>query len=207
MGQVLHGCATTTEAISRAIHRSQASVRWPAAHHGIKPKTVQEWCHRASAADASMGPKHPRSTTLMPVEEAVVVAFRRHTLLPLDERLYALQPTMPHLTRPTLHWCLQRHGIARLPEAATPRRGRLRAYPIGYFQVDIEVPTEQGRLYLFVVVDRTSKFAFAQLHERATRRVATEFLEALAAAVSYRVHTVLADNCTQFVDDAPVAAW
>jgi hypothetical protein len=46
-------------------------------------------------------------------EEAVVVAFRRHTLLPLDDCLYALQPTIPHLTRSSLYRCLQRHGISR----------------------------------------------------------------------------------------------
>jgi hypothetical protein len=49
-------------------------------------------------------------------EEAIIVAFRRHTLLPLDDCLYALQPTIPHLTRSSLHRCLQRHGISRLPE-------------------------------------------------------------------------------------------
>ncbi len=69
------------------------------------------------------------------------------------------------------------------------------------------VHTEEGRLSLFVAVDRTSKFAFARLHERATRRVAAEFLEALAAAVPYRVHTVLTDNGIQFVDHTPIAAW
>ena len=47
---------------------------------------------------------------------AVIVAFRRHTLLPLDDCLYALQPTIPHLTRSSLHRCLQRHGISRLPD-------------------------------------------------------------------------------------------
>ncbi len=174
MGQVLHGCATTTEAVRRALHASQASVRALARQHGVNPKTVQKWRRRATTADAPMGPKHPRSTALTPAEEAVVVAFRRHTLLPLDDCLYALQPTIPHLTRSTLHRCLQRHGIARLPEAAAPERGRFRAYPIGYFHVDIAdgrpvgVHTEEGRLYLFVAVDRTSTFAFARLHERAT---------------------------------------
>lgn len=49
-------------------------------------------------------------------EEAAVVAFWRHTLLPLDDCLYALQATIPHLTRFSLHRCLQRHGISRLPE-------------------------------------------------------------------------------------------
>ena len=63
--------------------------------------------------------------------------------------------------------------------------------------------TEEGRLYLFVAIDRTSKFAFAQLHERATRRIAADFLHALVAAVPYAIHTVLTDNGTQFVDSTP----
>jgi hypothetical protein len=47
-----------------------------------------------------------------------VVAFRKQTLLSLDDCLYALQETIPHLTRSSLHWCLRRHGISRLPEIA-----------------------------------------------------------------------------------------
>jgi hypothetical protein len=71
--------------------------------------------------------------------------------------------------------------------------------PIGYFHIDIaEVRTEQGKLHLFVAIDRTSKFAFAQLHERATTRIAAEFLRALLQAVPYRVHTVPTDNGQHF---------
>jgi transposase InsO family protein len=176
-----------------------------AGRYGISPTTVQKWRRRDHATDARMGPKAPRSTVLSPEDEAVVVAFRRHTLLPLDDCLYALQPSLPRLTRSSLHRCFQRHGIARLPEAAKPERSRFKAYPIGFFHIDIaEVRTEQGRLYLFVAVDRTSKFAFAQLHERATRRIAADFLHALVAAVPYRIHTALTDNGTQFIDRTPV---
>ena len=67
---------------------------------------------------------------------------------------------------------MQRHGISRLPETEgdKPKRSRLKAYPIGYFHIDIaEVRTEEGRLYLLVAIDRTSKFAFVALHERVTR--------------------------------------
>ena len=164
---------------------------------------MQKWRKRHTVADERMGPKQVRSTVLLIEEEAVIVAFRRHTLLPLDDCLYALQPTIPHLTRSSLHRCLQRHGISRLPDAGgdKPKRSRFKAYPIGFFHIDIaEVHTEEGRLYLFVAIDRTSKFAFAQLHEKATRRIAADFLRALVAAVPYRVHTVLTDNGTQFVD-------
>ena len=134
-------------------------------------------------------------------EEAVIVAFRRYTLLPLDDCLYALQPTIPHLTRSSLHRCLQRHGIGRLPdvEGDKPAKKKFKSYPIGYFHIDIaEVRTEQGKLHLFVAIDRTSKFAFVELHEKATTAVSRDFLLRLIAAVPYKIHTVLTDNGIQF---------
>src|SRR3954471_9414932 len=203
LGQVLHGSATTTEAIRRAIQRSQESLRTVAKRHGINPKTVAKWRKRSFVADLPTGPKQPSSTVLSIEEEAIVVAFRRHTLLPLDGCLYALQATIPHLTRSSLHRCLKRHGISRLPhvENESAEKRKFKAYPIGYFHIDIaEVRTAEGKLYLFVAIDRTSKFAFAELHEKATRRVAGNFLRALAAAVPYKIHTVLTDNGTHFTE-------
>src|SRR3954452_20292518 len=114
MGQVLHGSARTTEAIRRAIQHSEASLRALSKRYGINQKTVAKWKRRTSVADVRTGPKEARSTVLSIEDEAVVVAFRRHTLLPLDDCLYALQATIPHLTRSSLHRCLQRHGISRL---------------------------------------------------------------------------------------------
>src|SRR3546814_981138 len=51
----------------------------------INPKTVQKWRQRSPVEDAPMGPKQRRSTVLSQEEEALIVAFRKHTLLPLDE--------------------------------------------------------------------------------------------------------------------------
>jgi transposase InsO family protein len=201
MGQVLHGSATATHAIRASIQRSKATAKELAERHGINPKTVAKWKKRAFVHDAPMGPKEPRSTVLTVEEEAIAVAFRKHTLLPLDDCLYALQATLPHLTRSSLHRCYQRHGISRLPEVEgdKPARKAFKKYPIGYFHIDIaEVWTEQGKLHLFVAVDRTSKFAFAQLHEKATRAVAAGFLRDLIAAVPYKIHTVLTDNGLHF---------
>jgi hypothetical protein len=81
-------------------------------------------------------------------EEAVIVAFRRYTLLPLDDCLYALQPTIPHLTRSSLHRCLQRHGISRLPdvEGVKPAKKKFKSSPIGFFHIDIaEVRDRTGK--------------------------------------------------------------
>jgi transposase InsO family protein len=136
-------------------------------------------------------------------QEAVIVAFRKHTLLPLDDCLYALQATIPQLTRSSLHRCLERHGISRLPEVEGDKPGRKKfdTYPIGFFHIDLaEVRTAEGKLYLFVAIDRTSKFAFVAVVERADMRAAAAFLQALIAAVPYRIHTVLTDNGIQFAD-------
>ena len=215
MGQVLHGSATTTEAVRRAIQHSQESLRALARRYGINQKTVAKWKKRSSVADLPTGPKDPRSTVLSVEEEAIIVAFRRHTLLPLDDCLYALQPTIPHLTRSSLHRCLQRHGIGRLPdiEGDKPVKKKFKAYPIGFFHIDIaEVRTQEGKLYLYVAIDRTSKFAFVWLVDRANTVTAREFLDALVAAVPYKIEIILTDNGIQFADlpknrSGPTALW
>jgi transposase-like protein len=201
MGQILHGCARTTQVIRQSIQQSQASMSALAREHGINRKTVAKWRHRSTVCDAPMGPKKPRSTVLSPEEEAAIVAFRRHTLLPLDDCLYALQASIPHLTRSSLHRCLQRHGISRLPElrGERPPKRKFKKYPIGYVHIDIaEVATEEGKLYLFVAIDRTSKVAYAELHEEASRATAVDFLRAVVSFFPYQLHTVLTDNGIQF---------
>ena len=78
-------------------------------------------------------------------------------------------------------------------------RRTFKAYPIGYLHIDIaEVRTEQGKLHMFVAIDRTSKFAFVELHEKATTAISAAFLRNLLKAVPYKIHTVLTDNGIQF---------
>jgi hypothetical protein len=96
-----------------------------------------------------MGHRQPRSTVVSQ-EEATVVAFRRHTLLPLDDCLYTLHAILPHLTRSALHRCLKRQGINRLPkvEGDKPAKQKFKQYAIGYFHIDsAEVRTEDQRFH------------------------------------------------------------
>ena len=212
MGQVLHGSATTTEAVRRAIQHSQESLRALAKRYGINQKTVAKWKGRTSVADLPTGPKKPKSTVLTTEEEAVVVAFRRHSLLPLDDCLYALQPTIAHLTRSSLHRCLQRRdGVSRLPQMEGDKEPRrtFKTYPIGFFHVDIaEVQTAQGKLYLFVAIDRTSKFhgGSAPLEAPSAQGQCADRARLLGGpcrrhrALGFRVEIVLTDNGIQFAD-------
>ena len=203
MGQMLHGSARTTEVVRRAIQNSEESLKALSERHGINHKTVSKWRKRDFVHDAPMGPKQPRSTVLSPEEEAMCVALRKHTLLPLDDCLYTLQATIPHLSRSALHRLFQRHGISRLPdvEGDKPAKKKFKKYPIGYFHIDIaEVRTEEGKLYLFVAIDRTSKFTYVELHERQTKMIAAEFLRNLIAAVPYKLTHILTDNGIQFTN-------
>ena len=61
MGQIFHGCATTTEAVRRAIQNSQ---------------TVAKWKQRETVADLPTGPKEAKSTVLSIEEDAIIVAIR-----------------------------------------------------------------------------------------------------------------------------------
>jgi hypothetical protein len=116
VGQILQGRATTTAAIHRAIQNSQASLRELSRRYGINQKTVTKWKKRTCVVGLPTGPTQPKSTVLTIEDEVIIEPFRRYTLLPLDDCLYALQPTIPHLRPSSLHRCQRRHGISRPPE-------------------------------------------------------------------------------------------
>ena len=91
MGQVLHGCARTTEAVRREIQNSEERVKALSERLGLNYKTVLKWKNRDFVHDMPMGPKNPHSTVLTREEEAICIAFRKHSLLPLDDCLFALR--------------------------------------------------------------------------------------------------------------------
>ena len=133
MAEGRHGSARTTPRARAELQAAQAPTRALAARYGLNVKTVAKWRRRTTVTDAPMGPRRPRRTVLTEAEEAIVVEFRRRTLLPLDDVLGCLRGSIPTLTRSALHRCLVRHGISRLParEEQASRRGRFAATAIG----------------------------------------------------------------------------
>jgi len=104
LASVLHGSARTKPRLRGEFQTSKESSRALAARYGLNPKTVAKWRKRTTTADAPMGPRFSKSTVLTPAEEAIVVAFRQKTLLPLDDVLGCLRDTIPHLSRSALRW-------------------------------------------------------------------------------------------------------
>jgi len=86
---------------------------------------------------------------------------------PLEDCLYALKPNIPRLTRSSLHHCLQHHSISRLPEVqetkAPESKKKFKNLSIPStisISVFAEVHRVEGKLYMFVVIDKTSKLVF-----------------------------------------------
>jgi len=171
MGQGLHGSATTAEAVRRAIQHSQASLRTPAKlWHQPEDRRQVEEATDGGSANGSEGPK------------INLVVDRRgggdRRLPPAHTAAAGRLPLRPagHHSAPD---ALDAAPLPAAPRHQPPARGRgrqgrqeeVQALPIGYFHIDIaEVRTEQGRLYLLVAIDRTSEFAFVELHEKATTK-------------------------------------
>ena len=205
MGQVLHGNATTTHAIRKAIQEApeEVSNNALANRYGIHFETVKKWRERDTVEDRPSGLEKPSPKTLTKVEEAACVLFRTTTKLSLDDCLYSLQDEIPQLKRSNLQRVFQNHRISTLPKEEKEKRETkaFKDYPIGYFHVDIaQVNTEEGRLYMFVAIDCPSKYAYVELHDKSTREIAVLFLEHLIEKIPFTVHTVLTDNGSLFTD-------
>ena len=197
MAAGLHGSARTTPRVRAELQASQETTRALAARYGLDPKTVAKWRRRGSTADAPMGPSRPRSSVLSEAEEAIVVEFRRRTLLPMDDVLGCLRETIPRLSRSALHRCLVRHGISRLPrdDERASRCKRFAGTRIGYVHVDVcELRLARGKLFLFLAIDRVSKFVHVAFLDANTKLNGAAFLREVVEVFPYRIHTVLTDN-------------
>jgi hypothetical protein len=69
--QILHGRATTTEAVCRAIQHSQERLRALATRYGGNPKTAFKWRKGSSVSDLPTGPRGPKSSVLSVQEEVL----------------------------------------------------------------------------------------------------------------------------------------
>ena len=131
MGQILHGSAQRRR---RSVERYNIVKR---ARGGacealrLQPEDGRQVKRGPPFPTCRQDPSSPDRPSCQQEEEALVVAFRRHSLLPLDDCLYAPATTLiPQIwTRSSLHRCLQRHEISRLPQVegeASAKRKRSR---------------------------------------------------------------------------------
>jgi transposase-like protein len=200
MGSVLHGNAKTTPRIRAEIQASQESIAALAQRYSVNPKTVLKWRKAGRVTDARSGAIEPKSA-LSQTEQQIIAEFRRTTQLPLDDCYIALKDKMPALTRSNLYRCLKRKGLNTLPKDPTAKREKksFKDYPPGYVHIDItEVRLGKQKYYLFVAIDRCTKYVYAEVHPHMRAVEAAAFLENLIDDCPFNITKILTDNGAQF---------
>jgi len=204
----LHKQATTTPKIRAAIQASAEPAWMVAERYGISEQTVWKWRKRDSVHDRSHT-AHRLQSTLTPAQEAVAVSLRRTLLLPLDDLLSVVREFLnPNVSRSGLDRCLRRHGVGNLralkPKAPTPAHKPFKAYEPGYLHVDVkylpQMADESRRRYLFVAIDRATRWVFVRIYPAKTAANARRFLRDLERAAPMRITRVLTDNGKEFTD-------
>jgi transposase InsO family protein len=204
----LHKQATTTPKVRAAIQASDEPAAVLADRFGTTEQTIYKWRHRDSVEDRSHTP-HRLQTTLTPAQEAVAVALRKTLLVSLDDLLAVVREFLnPNTSRSGLDRCLRRHGVGNLralkANASKPKHSAFKAYEPGYIHIDVkylpQMVDETSRRYLFVAIDRATRWVFIRVFKSKTAANARRFLRDLERACPIRIRTVLTDNGKEFTD-------
>ncbi|ANX03372.1 IS481 family transposase [Immundisolibacter cernigliae] len=204
----LHKQARTTPHVRAQIAASDEPVAVLARRFGVTEPTIYKWKRRPDVYDRPHT-AHRLQTTLTPGQEAIVVYLRRALLLPLDDLLAVTREFLcPDVSRSGLDRCLRRHGVGNLralrpaPDKAVSKT--FKTYVPGFVHVDVkylpQMADEDRRRFLFVAIDRATRWVYVALKADKSARSARAFLSALATACPVRITRLLTDNGTEFTD-------
>lgn len=188
----------------REFQRSQAPTAVLAREAGLNPKTVAKWRRRKGAAELAKGPKQPVSSVLSADDEALIVAFRKLSRLPLDACWTRLRPMIPSLSRSGLHRCLKRWRISRVPAG-------LRAIPpaiefendSAHFDLEAyRFAAPGGERYLLMATGQQRKVVFAKWAAKLDGEVVATFIDAFARWAPIAVQSIMAPASVVFAPTA-----
>ena len=210
----VHSQARTTPRTRAEIKASATPLVELAERYNISRATAAKWKGRDTPQDLSHRP-HKLSTTLTPGQEAIVVELRRTVLLPLDDLVAVVREFInPDVSRSGLDRCLRRHGVANLRELQAQARadaGEVKAplktfkdYEPGFLHMDIkylpQMPDESERRYLFVAIDRATRWVYMHIYADQSEASSVDFLNRLEGTAPMKISKLLTDNGSQFTD-------
>jgi transposase InsO family protein len=204
----IHANARTTPAVRTEIARSTEPTGVLAQRYGVSTETIRKWRKRG-AADCQDHSSRPHKLPWKASEEerAIVCALRRATGFPLDDLTFVVSHFLPHLNRDAVYRILKAEGLGRLPPASRSRRSHssFKEYDLGFVHVDVKhlpkLRTSNGesrKRYLYVAIDRASRFVHLAVKDDETERSAVAFLEEAVRAFPFQVTHVLTDGGSCF---------
>ena len=212
----IHPNARTTPAVRAEIARSSEPTGVLAKRYGVSTETVRKWRKRGpdDCQDRSARP-HKRPWKATEEERAIVCALRRATGFPLDDLTFVVSHFLPHLNRHAVYRILKAEGLGRLPapSRSRPAGSTFKDYDLGFVHVDIKhLPKLRDRdgvtrkRYLYVAIDRCSRFVHLAVKDDETKRSAVAFLKEAIRAFPFQVTHVLTDRGSCFTADGFEAA-
>lgn len=180
--------------------------------YSLSKATVLKWKKRENTEDLSHRP-HKLHTTLSTVQEWIVCELRRMLMLPLDDLLTVTREFMnPKVSRAGIERLLKREGMASLRTimkeqkkgGKSTEKKSFKDYAPGYIHMDIkylpQMPDQSSRSYLFVAIDRATRWVFMHVYPDQTEKSSVDFLARLNKACPFKIEKLLTDNGTQFTD-------
>ena len=206
----LHKNARTTPAIRAEMKQSNLSERQLAERFNVTRSTARKWKNRDSVVDKSHRPKKIQ-TDLTEAQESIIILVRTTLLLPLDDLLAVIREfLLPDLSRSALDRCLRRHGVSNLKDLypkddkAKETKKTFKDYEPGYIHVDVKylpkMPDEAQQKYLFVAIDRATRWVYLEILGNKSAENASGFLDRLLKEAPFKVSKVLTDNGKEFTD-------
>jgi transposase InsO family protein len=212
----IHANARTTPAVRAEIARSTEPSGVLAERYGVSTETIRKWRKRG-AADCQDHSSRPHKLPWKATEEerAIVCALRRATGFPLDDLTFVITHFLPHLNRHAIYRILKAEGLGRLPRPSRSRKpdGTFKTYDLGFVHLDVKhLPKlrdrndESRKRYLYVAIDRASRFVHLAVKDDETAPSAVAFLTEAVQAFPFQVTHVLTDGGSCFTAAAFEAA-
>jgi transposase InsO family protein len=199
----LHANATTTPRTRAYIQASNASVAELAQELGVGEKTVRRWKARDAVEDRTSRP-HTIQTSLTEIEERLACELRTSLALSLDDIVEVMRRCVNEtLSRSAIHRALKRHGLSKRQEAPMQRPGVFETdQPLGFIHLDVKYLTrlKGRRAYVYVAIDRATRFVYAEVLYDRRGATARDFLERFLKSFPEPVHTILTDNGSEWTD-------
>jgi len=206
----IHPLARTTPRTRAEMRASSAPVAELSKQYNISHSTARKWKQRDDVQDRSHC-AHNLKTTLTPAQEVVAVMVRRTLMCSLDDLLAVIREHLnPAVSRSGLDRCLRRHGVSNLKAlraetgAEVAPKKTFKDYEPGFFHIDIKylpkMPDETQHRYLFVAIDRATRWVYFQIYRNQSEASSVDFLRQLRKKSSIKIKKILTDNGTQFTD-------
>ena len=185
--QILHHNATTTYKVREYIQSNKDRTTLSLAKElKLSWKTVNKWKSRTELKDKSCKPDKI-NTTLSSFEEGIVCELRKTLFLSLDDLHYITKTYInSKVSRSGLGRCIKRNNLSDLtqflPKQEQEKRPikKFKNYDLGYIHIDIKylpkMPDQKNHGYLFVAIDRCSRWVYIDIFQEKTAENTEIFL-------------------------------